>query len=224
MKRILAMLASLWFAIANNIGYQASADVPYQAGEYFVIEEGFSPDYRSLYDKQPIAGGNNNCFYSTHPVQSGLHLYTGDDLKQYEDLCAFTKDAYKEWKTGNIPDTTGYAPPAGSYIYSPFAGKILSNPTTSDGTAMEVRVELSNGEKYVISITGMECWYCDIARDLSVVEPDKFHTYSDLGKAATVKAGSLLGVAGDNCNIMIVREGSSVKISDFYKTPKVLTP
>lgn len=221
MKRLLAMLAALWVAITNNIGYQASPETAYQAGEYFVIEEGMEPDYRSLYDQVPVAGGNNNCYPGNHSTLKSLHIYSGKDLDDYEDLCAMCKSDLTEWKSGNISDDTKYSVKAGSYLYSPYMGKITTSPVTSDGTSMTVQITVSSGAKYIVNYHGMKCWYCDITRDLSAIEGESFHTFTDWGSYCLVKPGTLLGVAGEDCYIEIQdANGVYLTMKEFYTTPK----
>ena len=221
MKRLLAMLTALWVALTNNIGYQASPGTAYKAGEYFIIEEGMAPDYRSLYDTVPVAGGNNNCYPGNHSTLKSLHVYSGTDLDTYEDLCAMTKEDAKEWKAGNIPDDTKYSVESERYLYSPYSGKITTSPLTSDGTNMTIQFTTSSGKNYVVNYHGMKCWYCDVTRDLDAIEGESFHTFTDWGSFCTVKSGTFIGIAGEDCYIEIQdSSGAFLTMKEFYTTPK----
>lgn len=65
MKRLLAMLMSLFLSIFNNVDYQAQGDMQFVSEGYYTIDEGTAPDYRDLYGTNPVASKEVSCHPTT---------------------------------------------------------------------------------------------------------------------------------------------------------------
>lgn len=216
MKRILALLLSLFTAITNNIDYQAQGDMPYQDDVYYTIDEGSAPDYRDLYGTNPVGSADVSCHPRTFKG-SGEYLTYSDGKQHTRGVWIVNREGMN---FDSLPDSSSYTFENDVYIIMPFTGVLRTSSKTSTGHTMILSISL-DGQEYRIDIQNMERWWCCLGKD----KPDAqdalgnsvwVHTCGEL-LDTQIRQGYVLGMAqaGTTVNVAL-SDGTPVTWKEFY--------
>lgn len=213
MKRLLAMLMSLFISMFENVDYQFHADTPFEHNAYFTVdvrEEDI--DYRDLYGKQIAAGSNYSCVPSTYSAASSVVNYNdGATRVGAEWIVANSSKDYSEITGDSFLFETD------AKIVCPYAGTLITSSKTSNGRSMEIAINVG-GNNYRMVVEEMERWWCCDGK-ISYDDPEAQewdHTCSEL-KGTTFKAGTCLGraTAGET-KVTIYQNNDVVPLSEFF--------
>lgn len=223
MKRLLAMLISMLFAVTNNVSYQMSGDVPFQVDGYYKITGEEPTDYRSLYSDGVNVSAIGKCtdkFYSVSELLktrrfSGVtpERVTSDDRSYafyWVEANGLTMDDIRNIGTVYTFEHDGY-------IVVPDKSKILSSKTDSGGHSI-ILEDCITGYRYVFN--NMERWCCDLNRGAIPDEDGTVnwvHTVSLTGKE--IGGGKCIGIAtqGETTfEIMKPTSDETVSIYEYY--------
>lgn len=223
MKRLLAMLISMLFAVTNNVSYQASGDVPFQVDGYYKITGEEPTDYRALYSdgvNVSAIGGCTDKFYSVSELL-GTKKFPGVEPQR---IMSDDRSYAFYWVEANgltMADIcnvgTIYTFENDGYIVVPDKSKILSSKTDSGGHSIILEDSIT-GYRYIFN--NMERWCCDLNR---TAVPDEdgtvnwVHTVSLTGKE--IGGGKCIGIAtqGETTfEIMKPTSDETVSIYEYY--------
>ena len=165
MKKLLALLTTLFVSIFNNVGFTTMADRPYTGEGYYKVDEGEPPDYRDIYNYNPSMSGKSNC-RTTNWSSGGIDVDYSDDEKNSQLAIGKYVEANTTDKVDNL-DVKTITLKKHSYIIAPYDCTLLTSSNTSDGHTMELECTLGNN-KYKIILKNMERWYCCNLRDMDV--------------------------------------------------------
>lgn len=208
MKRIIALLLSLFISIGNDVNFIASEDKEYNADAYYTLEVMEPPDYRDIYGSNPVAARNLSCRAKTYKSNGKTIIYSsGNDhinamwvedgvSKNYDELP--TEDTFQFTSDG--------------FIIIPYDGQLLTSSENSNGHTMLVKCSVG-GSYYRLDIQNMERWWCCVGRDLptDVDASGKViwnHTCREL-RGESLPQGTVLGKA---------QEGTTITVSIYDAT------
>lgn len=216
MKRLLAMLLSLFLAVSNNIEYQAQGDMEFAYGSYYTIDEGTAPDYRNLYGTNPVASKEVSCHPTTFKGSGKFVTYSDNN----QHLQGVWIENRTPMRYSALPDGSSYTFESEGYILMPFTGVLRTSSATSTGHTMVLSVEVGNTE-YRIDIQNMERWWCCLGK----IEPDDVdvlgnpvwtHTCGEL-LDTQIRQGYVLGNAKEGTTVTIAKsDGSAATWAEFY--------
>lgn len=216
MKKLLAIIVSVFISLFNNISYTAVVDKQYTDNNYYKVDVSDAPDYREYYSSVPSTAKKYACKTANYNAQGRkVKMTTNVAYTGYWFENAVNMDEASLSNTSN-----SYTFASSGYIIIPFDGKLNTDSTTNNGENMTVICSV-DGKDYQLTFTGMECWYCDVGRGDSG-ESSKYHT-SDNQKGKSFKAGNVLGrsIGGKTVvEIKPIKKGKvkgSCTLQQFYK-------
>lgn len=116
----------------------------------------------------------------------------------------------------------------GYYVILPKSGNITSDFSVS--SVHDMTVEIKDGDKttYVIEITGMKCWYCDISRPGMIDTGESTTQYHTITESTTkdMMSSNVLGVAAKDTKIKVIPKSASKDatkediLRDFFDVTK----
>lgn len=217
MKKLLAILLAWFSAFFNNVAYVSAPESEgYQPGMYYKLETGESmPDYRENVQVTNQLDSKSACTMSNYVAKrfdntaESLRIYakSGGDYSYWWQASTATNPC----DTGSINSAASETSiPKGAVIIAPAACIRTTAATTKQSYPVSMTLEFTrNNQVYIVTITGLHCWACDAFRELPTLDgvPVIVHTYEDNGHAYS--KGEVLGIAGNNCKITIVKKNSS---------------
>lgn len=222
MKRIIALLLSLFLSIGNDINFIASEDKPYDADAYYTLDVMEPPNYRDIYGSNPVAARNLSCRAKTYKANGKLITYT--DGAEHLNATWFEDGVTKKYD--DLPNESKFTFESEGYIIIPYDGQLMTSSETSTGHSMVVKCHVA-GQSYRLTIENMERWWCCVGRDLPTDTTADGqvvwkHTCREL-KGESLPQGTVLGKAQDGTTISVSiydSTGNSVStcsIADLYK-------
>lgn len=206
LKKLLAIVLAFFTSLFNSLEFQISDDKVYSESAYYTISEDDEPDYREFYGSINAGADTSGCKTTNYNAQGKLVDMAGTTV-MYEGYW-LENGTYK-----NINDISdqeqGYTFNSESYIIIPYDGVLQSDSTNNNGTTMTIFCSVGD-VTYRLSISGMQCWYCDIGRHYSS-DDNTFHT-SENQKGKSFKAGNVIGLstAGTSISIAPIKNGKVV--------------
>lgn len=216
MKRLLAMLMSLFLSIFNNVDYQAQGDMQFVSEGYYTIDEGTAPDYRDLYGTNPVASKEVSCHPTTFKG-SGKQVTYKDENTHIHGYWVVNREGMSYDK---LPDGDTYTFENEGYIIMPYTGVLRTSSATSTGRVMVLSVEVG-GVSYRLDIQNMERWWCCLGKlepdDTDILSnPTWVHTCGEL-LDTQIRQGYVLGNAQEGTTITIAKsDGSAATWKEFY--------
>lgn len=215
MKKILAIIIAFCTSLFNSVDFQVAGDKQYTADGYYQIDVGESPDYRTFYGSNPTASNLTSCKTTNYSAQGKrVSLDTSVSTVGYWFVNGVNMDEK------NLPEEKYYEFTSESYIICPFDATLETDSTSNDGSTMTVICSVDN-KSYRLTITGMECWYCDVGRNFS--SGTLFQHTSDNQKGHVFKAGNVLGKAkaGTVINVCAIVNGrassKAISVKQMYQ-------
>lgn len=216
MKRVLAMLFSVFLSIQNNVGIQFSGDDAFVVGSYYTIQNTEQPDYRKLYTRGVQLKSADNC---TPNTRMGKGLATIQSQSS-AGLSAYwvAESTGATMSLSDVPDSNVYTYKEAGDIIAPLNCTIATSATSGGGHYM--RLDSLDG-KYTFVIENMERWYCCRYRKESGYDthgnPVQWEHGIDVC-GTTVNAGQLVGLAveGTEIRVYATKSKSAINWLNFY--------
>ena len=222
MKKLLAWLLAFLTATTSNVEFVRQDNEHFYAPDnYFKLNtELAEPDYRTqnIVEASTFSTAKACLYYNT--TSGSAKKITGVNRTAYwfEDGVAM---AYKDLSATEKSFTFSVS----GLIIAPFDMTCVtpSDVVQNDWPSMSLECKLG-GDTYIITISDMECWFCDLKRTLPRIDSTDptsqvvlSHDYSE--KQHSFKQGQVLGRAVmDQTTVTITtKSGSGVSIHDFYK-------
>ena len=215
MKRMLAMLMTVFFSIQNNVGVQFSADNAFMVDSWYTIQEDTAPDYRQLYTGGVQLTSADNCTPSTRTVQDAVQIEseTTTGMSAY-----WFAESLDTMSVTDVPDETEFVWETSGEIVAPLNCVVSTSATSGGGHSM--RIDTVAGD-YTFVFEDMERWYCCRYRKGSGTDEEGTpvpwsHTVDIAGR--TIKAGQLVGFAKEGTTVKVydTRSGNLISIKSFY--------
>lgn len=215
MKRILAMLMTVFFSIQNNVGIQFSADNVFVVDSWYTIQENSQPDYRQLYTHGVQLTSADNCTKSTRNAKNLVQIASDSSpgLSAY-----WIAEGDGSMSINDVPDEGTYTWDKTGEIIAPLNCIVSSTATSGGGHSM--RLDTVAGD-YTFVIENMERWYCCRYRKSSGVDENGnevpwIHTV-DIG-GSLIKAGQLVGMAKEGTTVKVynTKTGAMTSLQSFY--------
>lgn len=223
MKKLLAWLLAFLTATTYNVEYVRQDNTQfYQSDGYYKLDtELAEPDYRT----------QNTVEASTFSSQKAC-LYYNTNASNAKKVSGLKSTAYwfEEGVSKSVDDLSdsekSFKFSIDGIIVAPFDMTNLtpSDITQNDWPSMSLECKL-NGETYIITISGMECWFCDLKRTLPRIDANDpksqvilTHDYSESTHA--FKQGQVIGRAIANqttVTIALKSNGNGVAIREFFQ-------
>lgn len=223
MKKLLAWLLAFLTSTSYNVDYAREDPKQfYQSDGYFKLDtELAEPDYRT----------QNTVEASTFSSQKAC-LYYNTDASNAKAVIGLNKTAYwfedgvEKSLTGLSDTEKQYTFTISGLIVAPFDMTSVTPSTTvqNDWPSMSLECKV-NGETYILTISGMECWFCDLKRTLPRVDsndPNSMvvltHDYNE--STHSFKQGQVLGRSVANqttVTITLKSSGDGVSIREFFE-------
>lgn len=219
MKRLLALIMTFFFAMNNNVAFQASDNSVYAPESYFRIEGNEAPDYRYMYENYTNIQTTGKC------LGQSLNVSTGTSLLQVEENGI--KGPYKYWfdSSDHSMKVEGLSAFGNTYTFEGTAYIVapqdcIVETTSSDGGGHSMKLTTTDG-KYTIYVQGMERWFCCRRRSTpDGVDPAEYtwiHTINTYGYK--IPRGYMIGIATQGTTVTVERaNGVSIStMTEFYK-------
>lgn len=216
MKRLLSLLLTFFFALSNNVGFQASDNKPYTPESYYRVEGNEQPDYRYMYENYTNIQTSGKCIGTSMTLTSSSQLVKVEDGVNYKYWFDNSeKDTVTDAFLGSFDNEYTFENYA--YIVAPQACTVKTK--TSDGGGHSMLLATSDG-KYNILVQGMERWFCDRRRSTpDGIDPAEYtwvHTVNVEGY--TIPKGYLIGIATEGTTVTVQgADGTTISLTDFYK-------
>lgn len=217
MKRLLALIMTFFFALNNNVSFQASDNSVYAPDNYYRIEGNESPDYRYIYENYTELQASGKCIgTSVNIAQSATDVH----LTEYSSHLYWWDTTCEEEITEGYLNSLGntYTFESRANIVAPRDCKVLT--TVDDGGGHLLDLVTTDG-KYEIHIANMERLFCDrkrtLADDEDPLKANWNHTVSI--KGYVVKKGCMLGISAEGTTVTVkaVDKTNDSTMTGFYK-------
>lgn len=215
MKRLLSLILTFFFALNNNVAFQASDAKPFAPESYYRVEGNEEPDYRYMYENYTNLQTSGKCISTSTNLSNNATLVVLDDAINLKYWFVSGKTDIDENFLDNIGEE--YTFEKNAYIVAPQA--CIVQTKTSDGGGHSMLLATSDG-KYKIYVQGMERWFCDRRRSTpDGIDPMDYtwvHTANVEGY--TIPKGYMIGVADEGTTVTIVTaDGAAATMTEFYK-------
>lgn len=223
MKEIIAICISVFYSLFNNVDYQPTNSNEFVPGEYYTIEDNYTPDYRELYESGVTsASTSSRCNpKSTEALSKTLLPSNQSTVKTYwieaETFVADGKDI-----SSLMSDPMCYTFAESARIVMPLDGRVVTHSDSSDnGHYIELTVA---EDTYKLVFANLGYWYC--CRGLVSSATDNLldinfeHCTDHFG--TTLQAGQLVGYAVEGTTFQVQKYNESaqryetIPITDFY--------
>ncbi len=210
MKRLLAMILTVFFSIQNNVGIQFSGDTSFVVDSWYKIPEATAPDYRQLYSSGIQLTSADNCTPSTRVAQNAVQVDSENTIGVSAYWFAESED---ELYISDITDEVEYTWSEAGEIIAPLNCTVVTPSTSGGGHSM--RLDTVSGD-YTFVFENMERWFCCRYRKDNAENAQWSHTLDVSG--TTIKAGQLIGFAqkGTTVKVYNTKTGNIVSIKSFY--------
>lgn len=237
MKRLIALLISLFTALGNNVAYvQPDHDLEqFTHNSYYIVEEGDAPNFRDIYSNSHSISIANTCSQSTQRVSANAKriTITGQPNLISSGRGYYIIDDGSDHTIADLPTSTTYTVTEDvdaicDYIVCPFPAELISKPACSPTGVLSVELTVgikgTNEEKYTMNISNLVRWNCclnkpspDAIEDVNGTDiPIYVHTYSEWPTTEAV-AGCILGEVKAGTTIEIYDpSGNRVSLQELY--------
>lgn len=214
MKKIIALLTSLFISLFNNVEFTTAPDRTYTADSYYKVSEAEPPDYRNIYEAATTASGKDNCKTTNFSSRGKMLNYpdgTGSSVIKGFWLANCNTGSYS---FSSVPDAKEYVFTDSGYIIAPYDCELMSKSSTNSGHDMVVKFTLGDNV-YRLTYSNMERWYCCCGKTPNTDESELVNYQwvhdSEEQEGHIFKQGNVLGksVAGQTKVIVVKLNGNS---------------
>ena len=193
MKRLLAMLLSLFTSLFSGLNYQVSEPKPFARDIYYKVDVAEAPDYRTLYDRSFVAESNTTGCKTQNYNDNGQVLLYQDIATSYPGYWFIANETHVVDDTLRLSSLDISSD--GAYLICPYDATLLSFSSNNDGHSMQLRIEL-NGKSYKLTFENMDRWYCCMSRTNPLYDSNGnevwVHTSAEQ-QGHSFRAGNVLG-------------------------------
>ena len=216
MKRLLALIMTFFFAMNNNVAFQASDNSVYSPESYFRIEGNEAPDYRYMYENYTNIQTTGKCLGQSMNASAGIKPLHVSDTGPYKYWFDGSDTEMDEKGTGLSAFGDTYTFKDTAYIIAP--QDCVVETRSSDGGGHSMKLTTTDGQ-YTIYVQGMERWFCCRRRSTpDGVDPAEYtwiHTINTYGYK--IQRGYLIGIATEGTTVHVEKaDGTSISMTEFY--------
>ena len=223
MKEIIAICLSVFYALFNNVDYQSTNTNEFVPGEYYTIEDNFTPDYRELYESGITSASlSSRCNpKSTEVLSKTLIPSSQSTVKTYWiESETFISEEIGVEKL--ISDQMCYTFSDPIRIVMPLDGRVVTHSDASDnGHYIELAVA---EDAYKLVFTNLGYWYCCrglVSSNAENLLDTAFEHCTD-HYGTSLQAGQLVGYAVEGTTFQVQKYNDAaqryetISIADFY--------